>query len=173
MLLSIAAPADIQEMLRLINRAYRGEPSRAGWTTEADYLAGDIRSDPDDLAEHMNRPAAVFLKVDDGTGAIAGCVFLEKHAARLYLGMLSVWPEMQNRGIGKLLLDGAEAQARAFGCSSIYMQVISLRTELLEWYERHGYSPTGERKPFVSPLKFGVPQVPLEFVILEKMLPGA
>jgi hypothetical protein len=50
------------------------------------------------------------------------------------------------------------------------MQVISLRDELIAWYERHGYHNTGERRPFDGPLKFGVPRQDLEFVILEKVL---
>lgn len=165
--LSVASATDLPELLALINRAYRGDASRQGWTTEADFLAGDIRSDPEDLAEHFNRSGAVFLKVSDDN-AIRGCVFLEKHQERLYLGMLSVSPELQGHGIGKILLRGAEEQSRNQGCHSVYMQVISLREELIAWYRRHGYELTGARKPFLSPHKFGVPQVPLEFVILEK-----
>lgn len=165
------APAglqDIPELLPLINRAYRGDPSRQGWTTEADLLAGDIRTDAETLTEMMGREHAVFLKACDLHKAIQACVFLEKHGKRLYLGMLSVSPDLQGKGIGKRLLIEAEKLARQFECTSIYMQVISLRSELIAWYLRYGYSLTGERKPFNSPPEFGVPTRPLEFVILEK-----
>jgi len=167
---STASNRDIPELLPLINRAYRGEPSRAGWTTEADFLSGDIRTDTADLAQLMARPEAVFLKACDASGVIGGCVFLEKRDGRLYLGMLSVEPGLQGQGIGKLLLRGAEDVARQLACPSIYMQVIALRTELIAWYERHGYRTTGERRPFDAPLRFGAPLVPLEFVLLEKEL---
>ncbi len=165
-----ARPEDIPALLQLINSAYRGEPSRKGWTTEADFLAGDIRTDAENLAELMARPGAVFLKVFDAAGTIGGCVFLEKHEAQRYLCMLSVGPELQGNGIGKILLKGAEDQARKMACKSIYMQVISLRDELIDWYLRHGYQRTGERRPFISPEKFGVPTRPLEFVVLERYL---
>lgn len=167
---SIASPADIPELLPLINRAYRGEASRQGWTTEADFIAGELRTDADDLARLMARPGAVFLIARDTSGATGGCVFLEKRRARLYLGMLSVAPELQGHGIGKLLLQSAELHARQTGCQAVFMRVISLRVELIDWYVRHGYRNTGATEPFESPEKFGVPVQPLEFVILEKIL---
>ncbi|MCB0535875.1 MAG: GNAT family N-acetyltransferase, partial [Saprospiraceae bacterium] len=163
---TIASPSDIPELLPLINSAYRGEASRQGWTTEADFIAGDLRTDADDLARLMARPGAVFLVARDTAGPIGGCVFLEKRGARLYLGMLSVAPELQGQGIGKVLLRGADLYAQQAECQAIFMRVISLRVELIAWYERHGYRNTGATEPFESPEKFGVPVQPLEFVIL-------
>jgi hypothetical protein len=90
---------DIPALLRLINSAYRGEPSRQGWTTEADLISGDIRTDAADLAELLARPDAVIFKATTETGLLGGCVFLEKRSHRLYLGMLSVLPELQGHGI--------------------------------------------------------------------------
>lgn len=72
---TIASPSDIPELLPLINSAYRGEASRQGWTTEADFIAGDLRTDADDLARLMARPGAVFLVARDTAGPIGGCVF--------------------------------------------------------------------------------------------------
>jgi len=165
-----ATPHDIPALLRLINSAYRGESSRQGWTTEANFISGDIRTDAADLAELLARPDAVILKATTETGLLGGCVFLEKRDNRLYLGMLSVLPELQGHGIGKILLHSAEDRARQLGCASIFMQVVSLRHELLAWYARHGYLPTGARKPFDAPPEFGTPLRPLEFVVLEKRM---
>lgn len=169
-MLTTATPSDIPMLLQLVNSAYRGEPSRRGWTTEADLLAGDIRTDAADLAALMARPDAVILKAADETGNLSGCVFLEKRGDRLYLGMLSVWPELQGQGIGKILLQAAEERARRLGCRAVYMRVLTPRHELLAWYERHGYRPTGEYEPYNAPPKYGVPQQVLEFAILEKAL---
>ncbi|MBL7776613.1 MAG: GNAT family N-acetyltransferase [Saprospiraceae bacterium] len=168
--ISVATPADIPALLPLINSAYRGAPSRMGWTTEADFIAGAIRTNAADLRELMGRAGALILKICGSDARPAGCVFLENRNGRLYLGMLSVWPEQQNAGIGKRLLEAAEKQAAEAGCSSVFMQVISLRTELIAWYERHGYRVTGIRKPFDGPPEFGKPTQPLEFLILEKRL---
>jgi hypothetical protein len=39
-------------------------------------------------------------------------------------------------------------EAKKWGCKLIYMTVISVRTELIAWYERHGYVNTNKTKPF-------------------------
>jgi len=167
-MLSTATPHDIPALLLLVNGAYRGEASRRGWTTEADFLSGDIRTDAADLAALLARPEAVILKVADEAEHLIGCVFLEKRGERLYLGMLSVQPERQGQGIGKILLHGAEEHAQHLGCRAVFMRVLTPRHELLAWYERHGYRPTGEYEPYTAPPKYGVPQQPLEFALLEK-----
>ena len=84
--------------------------------------------------------------------------------------MLSVNPNLQAKGIGKKLLFAAEEYAVKKQCKSIFMTVISLRSELIAWYERHGYIILDERSPFPSDEKFGVATMPLEFIIMEKNL---
>jgi ribosomal protein S18 acetylase RimI-like enzyme len=103
-------------------------------------------------------------------GNIAGCVFLEKKKQRLYLGMLSVSPQIQAQGIGKKLLSAAEEYSRRVGCNYIEMTVISVRKELIAWYQRNGYVDTGKREPFPDDGKFGNPLQELEFICMEKQL---
>jgi ribosomal protein S18 acetylase RimI-like enzyme len=168
-MISVADVSDIPQLNALVNSAYRGEYSKKGWTTEAGILGG-IRTDEQALAEIIQDPLSVMLKyiLDD---AIVGCVHLRKDDDELYLGMLTVSPELQAKGIGKQLLRAAEAEARKQNCRDIYMTVISERKELIAWYERHGYVCTGERKPFPhDDPRFGIPTMPLEFVVLRKFL---
>ncbi len=169
-MLSIATVADIPQLLHLVNSAYRGASSRKGWTTEADFLEGELRIDEENLTALLNKENAVILKYSGVDSDIQGCVYLEKRGARLYLGMLSVFPELQAKGIGKKLLAAATAHAANTGCRSVFMRVLSRRQELIEWYERHGYQHTGAREPYDAPLKFGVYKEALEFLILEKAL---
>ena len=158
---------DVPQLNSLINSAYRGDSSRQGWTTEADLLDG-VRSDEDLLTEAIKTPNTVLLKyVEDDK--LLGCVRLDTHGNKLYLGMLTVSPGQQGKGIGKALLAAADQEALRQDCTSIYMTVISVRAELIEWYERHGYVRTGERKPFkTEDARFGLAKMPLEFVVLEK-----
>jgi ribosomal protein S18 acetylase RimI-like enzyme len=88
----------------------------------------------------------------------------------MYLGMLSVSPFIQAKGIGRQLMNTAEDYAKNHNCSSIFMKVISIRHELIAWYERKGYKTTGETEPFPADNRFGIPVKPLEFVIMEKKL---
>lgn len=163
-----AQATDLPELVRLINSAYRGEASKKGWTTEADLIQGTQRIDEPELSATLGRPGTTLLKCLDAAGRIVGCVFLETFGERLYLGMLSVSPEQQGGGIGKKLLQAAEVEARERGCRSIYMSVISVRSELVDWYKRQGYQPNGATKPFPTDNKFGTPVQELEFVVLEK-----
>jgi len=160
---------DISNLNTLINSAYRGELSRKGWTTEADLLDGDLRTDEQSLSRLLKNPSVVILKFVS-SDRITGCVYLEKQGSSLYLGMLTVSPTSQAKGIGKKLLNAAEEYGRAQGCESVVMTVISLRYELIEWYERHGYKKNGETKPFPENDRFGKARQPLEFVVLEKRL---
>src|SRR5262245_55189865 len=101
MQVEIADRNDVQDLVKLVNSAYRGEGSKKGWTTEADLLAGDLRTDEPTLTRMMTAPDSVFLKYRNDEGVIEGCVYLQKRGDKLYLGMLSVSPELQARGIGK------------------------------------------------------------------------
>lgn len=168
----VIAPAsreDIPALNRLVNSAYRGDSSRKGWTTEADLLDG-IRTDPEALKDMMEQPGAVILKCTDESGALRGCVFLKRTESQLYLGMLTVTPELQGGGIGKKLLEASEAYALENGCNKIVMTVISVRNELIAWYERKGFRTTGEKSPFPTDPRFGIPKQQLEFVVMEKAL---
>lgn len=162
-----ATNADASELDRLINSAYRGDTSRQGWTTEADLLDG-TRTDADAIKELIETPGTTLLKYVE-EGIIIGCVELKNQSGKLYLGMLTVKPTLQGKGVGKQLLLAAEAEAVKQNCTSIFMTVISVRKELIDWYIRNGYQLTGERKPFAfNDPRFGQPKMKLEFVILEK-----
>ena len=158
---------DIPDLIKLINGAYRGDSSKQGWTTEADLLDG-VRTDSENLAEMINKDDAVILQSFNENNILQACVYLEKKQHIMYLGMLTVSPLEQSKGIGKQLLCEAEKYAEQQMCNIVEMTVISLRKELIAWYEKRGYNNTGETKPFPNDIKFGVPKQPLEFIIMQK-----
>jgi ribosomal protein S18 acetylase RimI-like enzyme len=160
---------DIPALNILINSAYRGETSKKGWTTEANLLEGK-RTNEEELTETILNPKNTILKYTENDKIIGSVLLVEKEN-QLYLGMLTVSPELQNSGIGKQLLAEAENHAKALGLSSIIMTVISVREELIAWYKRHGYVDTGEREAFPeSGIHVTVSEVPLEFIYLEKRI---
>jgi ribosomal protein S18 acetylase RimI-like enzyme len=169
MRIALASPADVPALVNLINSAYRGDSSRQGWTTEADLLAG-IRTDEAMLNDLLQTKDSVILRYNDEAGNLAGSVCLQRNDHKIYLGMLTVSPTLQDRGIGKKLLQAADEYAKQQHCNAIFMTVISVRSELIAWYERHGYKRTGETKPFPTDSRFGMTTQQLEFVVLEKEL---
>ena len=161
--------ADIASLNTLINSAYRGEFSKKGWTTEAHILEGS-RTTEAELLEIIQDASNTILKFSDN-GKIIGCVLLKAKANELYLGMLTVSPELQNSGVGKKLLQQAEIFASELRLPKIVMTVISVREELIAWYKRNGYVDTGAREPFpVSDVFNTTTQEPLEFMVLEKVI---
>lgn len=167
-----ATPADITALHRLVERAYRGDAARLGWTHEADLLAGQ-RTDPDLLAELLGSPGAVVL-LAERAGALQGCVKVEEAAGRrAHLGMLAVEPLAQASGLGRVLIAAAEAHAReVLKATVMEMTVITQRPELIAYYERRGYVRTGIQMPFpLDDARFGLPLTrELKFEVLEKRL---
>ena len=164
-----ATLADVPALNNLVNSAYRGDSSRKGWTTEADLLDG-TRTDENYIKTIMEEPQSVVLKYVEQE-KILGCVRLQNQGEKMYLGMFAVDPEAQGNGIGKKILSASEAEAQKQNCRLIEMTVISVRQDIIAWYNRHGYRTTG----IVKPMKFdnpsaGIPKKELEFVVLEKLL---
>lgn len=166
----VANPVDVPALNALVNGAYRGEGAKKGWTTEADLLDG-IRTSEAALAEMMAAPGAVILAAEEDN-RLQGCVYLEKQGGALYLGMLTVRPELQGRGIGAALMGEAEKRAKDLGCKWIKITVITARQELIAYYKRKGFSDTGERQAFPDDPKFGIKKRPLEFMVMEKAIAG-
>jgi ribosomal protein S18 acetylase RimI-like enzyme len=164
-----AVAEDIASLNTLINSAYRGEFSKKGWTTEAHLLEGG-RTTEAELLDIILDTSNTILKYSEN-GKIIGCVLLKVKANELYLGMLTVSPDLQNSGIGKKLLHQAEVFAAAIRLPKIIMTVITVREELIAWYKRNGYVDTGAREPFpVSDVFNPITQEPLEFMVLEKVI---
>jgi ribosomal protein S18 acetylase RimI-like enzyme len=161
---------DIIAIKNLLNNAYRGEASKRGWTSEAHFITGSTRTNDTNLLQIMQQPGSIFLKYTNAEQQIIACVNLQQHGNKIYLGMFSVLPALQAGGIGKKILQAAEEYAKYLQCVSIYMSVISVRTELIDWYKRHGYADTGERKPFIEDEISGKHLQPLEFIVLEKFI---
>jgi ribosomal protein S18 acetylase RimI-like enzyme len=167
-----ATPDDIPALHALVERAYRGDSARRGWSHEADLLDGQ-RIDVEGLTAMIGDPAQHLLMLRDGD-SIRGCVnLIGKGEGLAYLGLLTVEPRFQGSGIGRSLLAAAEDHARAaMGAVRLEMTVIVQRGELIAWYERCGYALTGERRPFpMHDPRFGLPKRDdLAFVVLEKAL---
>ncbi|TCC88493.1 GNAT family N-acetyltransferase [Pedobacter frigiditerrae] len=163
--------ADVKELDKLVNSAYRGEDSKKGWTTEAEILDG-IRIDEKALEIMLAKPGLTILKVIDGNGKILGTVCLEVEPNELHLGMFAVSPLSQGNGMGKSLLMAAEDHALENNCAKIVISVISTRVELINWYGRHGYLPTGGSIAFDEiEGRFGDPKVEaISLIEMEKVL---
>jgi len=168
----IAGAGDVHAIVALVQSAYRGAASRAGWTTEAELLDGQ-RTDADAVAALIHAPASRILLCEQN-GVLLASAHIEKHGKTCHFGMFAVRPERQGGGLGRAMLAEAERMARAeWSCLEMQMTVITLRTELIVWYERRGYRRTGVFQPFpYGDVRFGLPKrEDLRLEVLRKTLP--
>ncbi|MEU2623147.1 N-acetyltransferase [Streptomyces sp. NPDC007157] len=166
-----ATDTDVDVLVALIESAYRGDASRAGWTTEADILEGQ-RTDPEGVLEVIKASDGKLLTVERD-GRVVACCQLEHRGTHAYFGMFAVSPALQGAGLGKVVIAEAERRARQdWGATEMHMTVISVRDDLIAWYERRGYRRTGEMTPFpYGDERFGIPQrTDLQFELLVKPL---
>lgn len=134
--LHIAELKNAGKITALVNSVYRGENSKKGWTTEADFLSG-MRITEEKVKEtiELKDNVIILARID---GNIIGCVHLENAGSYSYLGMLSVDVNFQDKGIGKMLINECERYTRVvLGLSEIRMKVIS-REMTIEYYNRRG-----------------------------------
>ncbi|MPY41713.1 GNAT family N-acetyltransferase [Streptomyces phyllanthi] len=166
-----ATDADVDTLVALVESAYRGDSSRTGWTTEADILDGQ-RTDPEGVLAVIKAPDSRLLTVErDGT--VVACCQLEHRGDHAYFGMFAVSPRLQGTGLGKVIIAEAERAVREeWGAREMHMTVISVRNDLIAWYERRGYRRTGRMTPFpYGDERFGIPRRDdLRFELLVKEL---
>lgn len=162
---------ELDRIVDLVTSAYRGESSRAGWTTEADLLDGQ-RTDAEAVGAAFDDPRSDLL-IAERDGALLGCIMVDRgDDVTAHFGMFAVDPTRQSGGIGGRLLDAAEDRAREWGCTHLALEVLKQRTELQAWYRRRGYEPTGATEPFpYGDERFGEPRRDdLVFLVLRREL---
>ncbi|HET8941362.1 MAG TPA: N-acetyltransferase [Rudaea sp.] len=171
LLVRAATLADVDVIVALVESAYRGDSGRRGWTTESDILDGQ-RVDAESVAEVIVKAQSQVLLALQAATLIA-CAHIEKQDDACYFGMFAVNPDLQGNGTGKQMINEAERIARErYQCTRMKMTVISVRDDLIAWYERRGYHRTGVFKPFpYGDERFGIPKRDdLKFEVLEKSL---
>ena len=124
---------------------------------------GSDRIDREGTLKYLS--AGQFLLLED-SGSLVGCVYLKKKSARMYLGLLSIDPAQQGKGLGRKLMTAAEEFAVNSGCIAMDLRTISPRTDIQPFYAHFGYSVTG-----TSPIPPEIPMaVPAHFVHMSKSL---
>ena len=162
---------DLDALVALVTSAYRGDVSKQGWTTEADFLDGN-RIDRDVLRKDIERRRSTVL-IAERDGAMLACAHVCEEDGAGYFGMFSVQPNLQGGGVGKAVLAEAERIVRDdWGLPAMRMTVIDIRDELIAFYVRRGYALTGIKKPFpYDDPRYGIPKRDdLRFEVMEKPL---
>jgi len=165
-----ARAEDASAVAALVERAYRGPESAAGWASEADILTGP-RTSLAEVAALIARDECRFLLAEDADG-LAACALLQDHGeGRAYFGMFAVAPDRQTGGFGKAVMAEAERTVVSlWRAHSLSLTVISIRDTLIAWYKRRGYALTGKTEPFPFHEHSGALRRDFHLVVMRKML---
>ena len=148
-----AGPADVPEIVSLINRAFQVER----------FFKNADRTNPEQVEDMM--ADGKFLLLGEA-GHVLACVYLKLTQDRAYLGTLAVDPARQKSGLGGRMMREAEAHCRAAGCKVLDIRIVNLRTELPEIYRKLGFVETGTQSAEV----IKTATQPIHFITMSKAL---
>ena len=105
-----------------------------------DFFSFEDRTTLEEIERLFTTGTFLVAEIDR---VLAGCVYVELRGDRSFLGLLSVDPSQQQRGLGSLLMTAAENHCRELGSQFMDIYIVNLRTELASFYKRRGYVETG------------------------------
>jgi ribosomal protein S18 acetylase RimI-like enzyme len=129
-----ATERDIAAMMEVVNPAFEEEA----------FFVSRPRTHPAQLAEHFR--SGHFLLAHQGALLLASAYY-EVRGEHGYIGMLAVRPGHQRSGLGRAIMQAAEAILRDAGCRVAELTVVHLRTNLLRAYRKLGYREAGVEEP--------------------------
>ena len=140
--------------MRLVNLAF---------LAERPFIEGE-RINADGVRELLAK--GTFLLAEQN-GVLVACVFVNPQGECAHLGLVSVDPAMQGKGLGSQLMTAVEVYCQAAGYREMELRFINHRAELARFYRRMGYAETGvtELLPDHKRIK-----VPFHFVQMCKRL---
>ncbi|KAI7824652.1 acyl-CoA N-acyltransferase [Gamsiella multidivaricata] len=180
----------VDEIHRIVNAAYRSD---AGWTHET-HLIKEERITKEGVKDVLHdKVNLLLLAFDSETNQLLGTIQLDPaefypdfgeyekdgHATsyletmpkenQIFLGLISVDPLQQSRGIGgKLVREGLRYAKETMGRKQAVVYVLFQRTELAEWYKRIGFVDYGEKVPY--PDQARTKQEDVHFTVLRMAL---
>lgn len=163
-----AVLSEIEALTAVINRAYRPVQGQEGWTHEALWVSGE-RVKPQALVATLSNPYRHLLVLALGDELVGSALITTKEDGTAYIGLLTIDPVYQAKGLGSRLLQDAEKYAKEkLNAYRIIMSVVDVRTELIAFYERRGYVQTGHSLPYPNDKNVGEPKQPLMLIEMEK-----
>ena len=148
-----AEKLDAEALVPLINRAFE---------VELEFFT-TARIDLAETLAHFDKGKFLLAERD---GDLAGCNYVELRGPIGYFGLLSVHPDHQGHGLGRILIEQAEEFCRKAGCSRMQIRVLNHRTELPPFYEKLGYHVAHIEEVEQVPSA----RIPYNFIVMEKEL---
>ncbi|EPF83535.1 N-acetyltransferase [Acinetobacter gyllenbergii] len=161
---------DLEQLVKLINIAYRAQSERS-WTTEKGFVRGE-RIRKFQLEQELQQPNFELLVGELDKDEIIACIGLSVNDNCIEIGTFAVDPSIQNQGYGREMLNYAELYIRKTypKLRDLVMHVLDVRTELLAYYQRRGYQITGRKSEYPLEANVGQPLVSIQLIEMKKSL---
>jgi len=164
---------DIDNLIGLINQAYRSKVG-SSWTSEQDIVAGDRINQQKLLQSLKQENFYLFIAeaIEDVQTHLVACIGLTFKADHVEIGTFCVASAWQNQSIGKHVLKYAEKMAIEHWptLSHYEMWVLDSRKELIQYYERCGYSKTVCIESYPVDANVGQPLIDLQLQHMSKLV---
>jgi GNAT superfamily N-acetyltransferase len=150
--------------MQALQRVLEGAPRYAERITGAPPGAADAQSAYSALPEGKSYDDKFVFGIYAG-GEMIGCADVIRgwpRADTAHIGLLLVAEQHQRRGYGLAAYDAIEQEAHGWGAKRMRIGVVRTNEEVLPFWEKLGFAPTGEVKPY----RYG--PVVSEVLILEK-----
>jgi N-acetylglutamate synthase-like GNAT family acetyltransferase len=125
-----AQPSDLGTVQSIVTDAY------------TPYIARIGRKPGPMLDDYAGLIEANQVHVLEQDGGAVGVLVLIPEASALLLDNVAIRPDRHGRGLGRVLLDFAEAEARRHGLPAIRLYTHEMMTENLAIYRARGYRET-------------------------------
>ena len=161
---------DIEQLVKLINLAYRAQSDRS-WTTEKSFVEGK-RISAEQLSRDLNQSNFELLVGENQQGSLVGCIGLTFDKSSVEIGTFAIDPTIQNLGYGREMLNYVETciTQNYSNVRRLIMYVLDVRTELMAYYQRRGYQITGRTESYPVDADVGQPLVPIQLIEMEKVI---
>lgn len=144
-----AKPSDAEEVIALVNAAYRYENEGPN----AFKLPDEKRLNHERFKETLENTNLILASAPSDDKILGTIAYQEKTAFSKtgdkervgYFGLLAVDPNAQGQGIGEHLVKVAEGLAQKNGIRKLQLQVVDHSAHLIDWYKRLGYHEYGKR----------------------------
>jgi ribosomal protein S18 acetylase RimI-like enzyme len=131
----VATEADVPIIRGLVERAY------GPYIERMDRVPAPILADYERLVAD-----GVVTVIDDSERGIVGVLVSWVDGDSYYVDNVAVDPDAQGTGLGRLLLDVADEQARAAGRSRVRLYTNAAMHENLHYYPRQGFIEIDRRR---------------------------
>ncbi len=161
---------DVEQLVKLINLAYRAQSDR-GWTTEKVFVDG-TRITKEQLSRDLNQSNFELLVGENEQGSLVGCIGLTFDSSSVEIGTFAIDPTIQNLGYGREMLNYVETciTQNYSSVRRLIMYVLDVRIELMAYYQRRGYQTTGRTESYPIDADVGQPLVPIQLIEMEKVI---